>query len=289
MRPASPARYLFRKYLDRAARAICSSDYEVEVSVGRSASEIPYPYVLDGTDDLRLDGAQAADLAMLVPDHRARPYRRRGRRRRLAADAGRGAAAVAVRRPARRFQPGAAAPLYRHPGPSTPSATSCSPTMSATSTSSSAGRSRSCRPRTAPIEALSAAGGVYVTKDTPDAVAAGRRGRLAPAPDAGLSSDRAQRRGHHPRQYRRRPVQRQDDLRPSRGDAARGLADDRPLRRPAPQPDDRRLCPRPRLSARRPCHGRRAADRGADPGHRRGPAGAVRRRRSRSPARSRRT
>ena len=42
-------------------------DYDVEVSVGRSSREIPYPYVLDGTDDLRLDGAQAADLAMWFP------------------------------------------------------------------------------------------------------------------------------------------------------------------------------------------------------------------------------
>ncbi len=30
-------------------------------------SEIPYPYVLDGTDDLRLDGAQALDLALWFP------------------------------------------------------------------------------------------------------------------------------------------------------------------------------------------------------------------------------
>ncbi|HEX8533035.1 MAG TPA: AMP nucleosidase, partial [Allosphingosinicella sp.] len=42
-------------------------DYEVEVSVGRSASEIPYPYVLDGTDDLRLDEVRAADLARWFP------------------------------------------------------------------------------------------------------------------------------------------------------------------------------------------------------------------------------
>jgi AMP nucleosidase len=58
--------YLFRKYLTEQLRCLLQ-DYEVEVSVGRSASEIPYPYVLDGTDDLRLDGAQAADLAMWFP------------------------------------------------------------------------------------------------------------------------------------------------------------------------------------------------------------------------------
>ena len=39
--------------------------------------------------------------------------------------------------------------------------------------------------------------------------------------------------GDHPGQHRRRPVQRQDHLRPPGGAAPRGLADDRPLRRPA--------------------------------------------------------
>ena len=46
------------------------------------------------------------------------------------------------------------------------------------------------------------------------------------------------------------PVERQDHHRSSRGAAPRGLADDRPLRRLARYPADRRLCPRPCLSAR---------------------------------------
>ena len=58
--------YLFRKYLTEQLGFLVE-DYDVEVSVGRSASEIPFPYVLDGTDDLRLDGAQAADLATWFP------------------------------------------------------------------------------------------------------------------------------------------------------------------------------------------------------------------------------
>jgi len=58
--------YLFRKYITEQLRYLIQ-DYDVEVSVGRSTREIPYPYVLDGTDDLRLDGAQAADLAMWFP------------------------------------------------------------------------------------------------------------------------------------------------------------------------------------------------------------------------------
>ncbi len=58
--------YLFRKYLTEQLQYLVR-DYDVEVRVGRSPSEIPYPYVLDGTDDLRLDGAQAADLALWFP------------------------------------------------------------------------------------------------------------------------------------------------------------------------------------------------------------------------------
>ncbi|HEY0028294.1 MAG TPA: AMP nucleosidase [Allosphingosinicella sp.] len=57
---------LFRKYLTEQLGFLVR-DYDVEVSVGRSASEIPYPYVLDGTDDLRLDGAHAADLGRWFP------------------------------------------------------------------------------------------------------------------------------------------------------------------------------------------------------------------------------
>ena len=58
--------YLFRKYLAEQLRFLIE-DYEVEVSVGRSASEIPFPYVLDGSDDLRLDDVRAADLARWFP------------------------------------------------------------------------------------------------------------------------------------------------------------------------------------------------------------------------------
>jgi AMP nucleosidase len=57
---------LFKKYLIEQLGFLVR-DYGVDVSVGRSASEIPYPYVLDGTDDLRLDGAHAADLGRWFP------------------------------------------------------------------------------------------------------------------------------------------------------------------------------------------------------------------------------
>ena len=58
--------HLFRHYLIEQL-GLLVRDYHVEVSVGRSVSEIPYPYVLDGTDDLRLDGAQASDLGRWFP------------------------------------------------------------------------------------------------------------------------------------------------------------------------------------------------------------------------------
>ena len=58
--------FLFRKYLTEQLTYLLS-DYEVDVSVGRSASEIPYPYVLDSTDDLRLDRAQQAEVALWFP------------------------------------------------------------------------------------------------------------------------------------------------------------------------------------------------------------------------------
>jgi AMP nucleosidase len=57
---------LFREYLIEQLGFLVR-DYQVSVSVGRSASEIPYPYVLDGTEDLRLDGAQASDLGRWFP------------------------------------------------------------------------------------------------------------------------------------------------------------------------------------------------------------------------------
>jgi AMP nucleosidase len=57
---------LFRKYLTEQLTLLVR-DYQVEVSVGRSPGEIPYPYVLDGTDDLRLDEVKAADLARWFP------------------------------------------------------------------------------------------------------------------------------------------------------------------------------------------------------------------------------
>ncbi|WP_199792375.1 AMP nucleosidase [Allosphingosinicella vermicomposti] len=58
--------HLFRAYLTEQLSHLVR-DYEVDISVGRSASEIPYPYVLDGSDDLRLDSVHTAELGRWFP------------------------------------------------------------------------------------------------------------------------------------------------------------------------------------------------------------------------------
>ena len=61
---ARPA--LFRGYLANQLEHLLR-DYQVEVSVGRSASEVPYPYVLDGSEDLQLNGVASAELGRWFP------------------------------------------------------------------------------------------------------------------------------------------------------------------------------------------------------------------------------
>ena len=60
---------LFRRYLADQLDLL-SRDYDVRISVGLSEQEIPYPYVLDGADELSLDGAAAIDLARWFPSVR---------------------------------------------------------------------------------------------------------------------------------------------------------------------------------------------------------------------------
>jgi hypothetical protein len=79
---------------------------------------------------------------------------------------------------------------------------------------------------------------------------------------------------HHHGQHRRGPGQCQDHHRPHRRAAPARLDDAGPLRRPAQQPAAGRLRAGPRLCARRPCAGRRAAAVGAHPGAGGNPAGA---------------
>ncbi len=57
---------MFRAYLVEQLDLLLA-DYDVTISVGRSAVEIPYPYVLDGAAELRLDATAASDLARWFP------------------------------------------------------------------------------------------------------------------------------------------------------------------------------------------------------------------------------
>jgi AMP nucleosidase len=97
----------------------------------------------------------------------------------------------------------------------------------------------------------------------------------APAADAGLPPGARRPQRHHHGQHRRGPGQRQDHHRPHRRAAPARLDDAGPLRRPAQQPAAGRLRAGPRLCARRPCAGRRAAAVGAHSRAGRDPAGAA--------------
>jgi AMP nucleosidase len=57
---------LFRDYLVEQL-TLLQEDFEVEIEVGRSAQEIPFPYVLDGGADVELADRSVADIARYFP------------------------------------------------------------------------------------------------------------------------------------------------------------------------------------------------------------------------------
>jgi AMP nucleosidase len=57
---------MFRRYLAEQL-GLLARDYDVSVTVGLSEQEIPYPYVLDGSDELSMDGVASSDLARWFP------------------------------------------------------------------------------------------------------------------------------------------------------------------------------------------------------------------------------
>ncbi len=57
---------LFREYLTEQLDMLLA-DFGVEVSVGASRQEIPFPYVLDGSADMQFDDAMAGELATIFP------------------------------------------------------------------------------------------------------------------------------------------------------------------------------------------------------------------------------
>ena len=136
--------------------------------------EIPFPYVLDPGHALSLDEVSARRAGALFPGDRTRAYRRRDRRRPVDA---------ATTAPARWRCSTGCAPISASRGcaitparrPSTSSATCCSPTITAMSTSSSAGRSASSA-RGSRYTALSGAGGMLLQR--------GRRYRRGDRPNS---------------------------------------------------------------------------------------------------------
>jgi AMP nucleosidase len=57
---------LYRDYLTEQLELLVR-DYGVAVTVGKSAQEMPFPYVLDGAEDMALDGMVSAELARHFP------------------------------------------------------------------------------------------------------------------------------------------------------------------------------------------------------------------------------
>ena len=126
---------------------------------------------------------------------------------------GRAAAARPVRRPADRLLAAPARPLHRHRLAARSSRGSCSPTTSATSTSSSHWALAELRKPDGAYDAARAAGrhDRAARRRPADGRRRGRGRAVAPLPDAGLPPDARRRQGrHHHRQHRRRPLQRQD-------------------------------------------------------------------------------
>ncbi|MCF6291862.1 MAG: AMP nucleosidase [Robiginitomaculum sp.] len=57
---------LFRSYLEEQLTLLLG-DYQIEIEVGVSAVEIPYSYVLDGSDELNMENADPRELARVFP------------------------------------------------------------------------------------------------------------------------------------------------------------------------------------------------------------------------------
>ena len=258
---ARPA--LFREYLREQLEHIVR-DYPVEISVGTSASEIPYPYVLDG-GDLDLQGISTAELSRWFPStdliH-------------IGDEVADGAWDVTLdpTRPLALFDAlrtdFSLARLKHYTG--TPaehfSASCCSPIMSATSTSSSLRHRGAARSPPAVHQPLRPRGtfehgALPMPKND-------CRGRMGAAPDARLPSDDPEGDGIPWSISASAPQCKTlcDHIAVLRPEAWLMIA----IAAASAQPDDRRLCSRSRLCATT-MYRRRVAGRSPDPRHRRGP------------------
>ena len=239
---------LFEDYLTDQLDLLMA-DFAVEAQVGRSTQEIPFPYVLDGADDMARADVTAGEIARHFPTTELAEIGDE------IAD-GLWTPARGTPRPLSLFDAlrtdFSLARLAHYTGAPPED---CQQFVLFTNYQRYVdefvrwGAAELRRPGTL-YDGLSCAGGVRITAETTDpagtAAAGGWRRHQMPAYHLMAPG----RRGDYPGQHRRGPVKRQDDHRPSGGASPAGLADDRPLRRPARQPDDRRLCAGPRLSAR---------------------------------------
>ena len=228
---------LFRDYLLEQLDLLVR-DYGVEVSVGRSAQEIPFPYVLDAGLDSGLDGAASADLARFFPSTQLVQ---------IGDEVADGSLILTPEqpRPLALFDAlrtdYSLARLRHYTG--TPAEHVQSYVLF---TNYHRYVDEFVRWGAAQLreggryETLSCAGGVVIDADTADPERAAAEAPLASPPDAGLPPDRAGSRRADAGQHRGRSLQRQDHHRPPGGAASARLADDRPLRRG---------CGRPRRSA----------------------------------------
>ena len=223
---------LYRAYLTEQLEHLIR-DYGVEITAGRSASEISYPYVIEGAE-LELGGMSTAELSRWLPStelvhigdevadgvHVARNVRP------LALfDGPRTDFSLARSASPQRGE------LYCSKTGTPPEISAVRPVTNYVRTSTSLCASPSI------VREVAFTGFGWVRIGWPSEAQIARH--LATAADAGLSFDDRQRRRRDPGQHRRRSLQRKDDLRPYRRASAGGMADDRSLRRPQAQPDNR--------------------------------------------------
>ena len=271
---ASPGRALFRDYIAVQLQHLID-DYGVDVSVGRSSSEIPYPYVIDDSG-IEVGNVSTTELSRWFPSNELVhigdevadgvwplvPYDR--------------PPAGLVRRAAHRLQPGAAAALHRHPGRAFPAFRAVHQLCPLRR------RVRRFRDRRAAPQGRRVQGAVGARR-------AVRAAASSTMPRREIAAGRWRR--HQMPAYHLMADDGQGITLVNIGvgpSNAKTICDHIAVLRPevwlmighcggpAAEPVDRRLRPRPRLSARRSCARRRASGRNPDSRDRRGPEGVVR-------------
>ncbi len=259
---------LYSSYLESQLDLLVQQ-YEIEMEVRASRQEIPFPYVLEGADGLEMGDVKPAELMRYFPSTDL-------------ADIGDEAADGLL------IGDGSGSPLTLFDALRTDYSLARLRHYTGTPTEhfqryilftnyhryvdefvgwacGQVGKGR--------YTALSGAGGLYVDQVTDDhaqlvADSTWRRHQMP-----GLSPDCRGWFWHYVGQYWRRTIEREKHLRPFGRVAARGLADDRPLRRTARNAADRRLCAGACLSARRQYSGSGFAARNPYSAHCRNPAG----------------